>query len=109
MMHGYQLTFFTQQGRVHGMLSLAEWLLQQARAVGIKGATVAAAQGGYGRNGKYYSAHFFEMGEQPVEVTMAVNPAQAELLFAKIEEERLGIFYIKIPIEFGITGENRKD
>ena len=62
-MHGYQLTFFTQQGRVHGMVNLAEWLLQQAKAVGIKGATVATAQGGYGRNGKYYSVHFFEMGE----------------------------------------------
>ena len=74
------------------MLSLAEWLLQQARAVGIKGATVAVAQGGYGRNGKYYLAHFFEMGEQPVEVTMAVNPLQAELLFAKINAEQLGIF-----------------
>lgn len=36
-MHGYQLTFFTQQGRVHGMVNLAEWLLQQAKAVGIKG------------------------------------------------------------------------
>ena len=77
------------------MLSLAEWLLQQAKAVGIKGATVAVAQGGYGRNGKYYSAHFFEMGEQPVEVTMAVNPLQAELLFAKINAEQLGIFIYK--------------
>ncbi len=105
-MHGYQLTFFTQQGRVHGMHSLAQWLLQQAKAVGIKGATVAVAQGGYGRNGKYYSVHFFEMGEQPVEVTMAVTPSQAELLFAKINAEQLGIFYIKIPIEFGVTGES---
>lgn len=108
-MHGYQLTFFTQQGRVHGMVNLAEWLLQQAKAVGIKGATVATAQGGYGRNGKYYSVHFFEMGEQPVEVTMAVDAVQVDLLFAKINEEQLGIFYIKIPIEFGVTGEKRED
>lgn len=108
-MHGYQLTFFTQQGRVHGMVNLAEWLLQQAKAVGIKGATVATAQGGYGRNGKYYSVHFFEMGDQPVEVTMAVDAVQADLLFAKINEEQLGIFYIKIPIEFGVTGEKRED
>ncbi len=104
-MQGYQLTFFSQQGRTHHMLSITDWLLQEARAIGIKGATVAAAQGGYGRNGKYHSIHFFELGEQPVEVTMAVDSEQAERIFSRIEEEKLRIFYIKIPIEFGITGE----
>ena len=40
---------------------------------------------------------------------MAVDAVQADLLFAKINEEQLGIFYIKIPIEFGVTGEKRED
>ncbi len=103
-MQGWQLTFFSQQGRAHGVLSITEWLLQEAKAMGIKGATVTSAQGGYGRDGKYYSAHFFELGEQPVEVSMAVNSEQAQQLFARIDEEKLRIFYIKAPIEFGITG-----
>ncbi len=107
-MHGYQLTFFTQQGRTHGMLSIAEWLLREAREIGIKGATVAAAQGGYGRDGRYHSTRFFELGEQPVEVTMAVGPEQATQLFARIGEEDLRIFYMKIPVEFGITGEDQE-
>jgi PII-like signaling protein len=90
-------------------LSITEWLLKEARAIGINGATIAAAQGGYGRDGKYYSTHFFELGEQPVEVTMAVDSEQANLLFSRIREETLRIFYIKIPIEFGITGDDPDD
>lgn len=106
-MNGYRLTFYTQQGRSHGHMSIAEWLLKEAKTIGIEGATFAAAQGGYGRDGKYYSARFFEVGEQPVEVTMAVSPEHSEQLFAKIAEENLRIFYMKIPVEFGITGENQ--
>lgn len=104
-MHGFKVSFFTQQGRTHGILSITEWLLKEAKSIEIKGATIAVAQGGYGRDGKYYSAHFFELGEQPVEMTMAVNAEQAEQLFTRIKEENLRIFYIKIPIEFGVTGD----
>jgi uncharacterized protein len=105
-MNGYKLTFYTQQGRSHGPLSIAEWLLKEAKAIGIEGATFNAAQGGYGRDGKYHSTRFFDVGEQPVEVTMAVTPEHSEQLFEKIAQENLHLFYIKIPAEFGITGEN---
>ena len=104
-MHGYQLTFFTQQNRLHGALTIAEWLTAEARKLGISGVTVTAAQSGYGRDGKLHSAHFFELAAQPVEVTMAVAAEKSDLLFAKIAAERLKIFYVKTPIEFGVTGE----
>ena len=108
-MNGYKLTFYTQQGRSHGHMSIAEWLLKEAKALGVEGATFAAAQGGYGRDGKYHSARFFDVGEQPLEVTMAVSPEHSEQLFARIEQENLQIFYMKIPVEFGITcsGKNQ--
>ena len=35
---------------------------------------------------------------------MAVKVDECERLFSKIEEEKMQIFYMKIPIEFGITG-----
>ena len=93
-MNGYKLTFYTQQGRSHGHMSIAEWLLKEAKAIGVEGATFAAAQGGYGRDGKYHSARFFDVGEQPMEVTMAVSPEHSEQLFARIEQENLQIFYM---------------
>ena len=50
-MRGWQLTFYTQQGRSHGTRSIAEWLVAEAKALGISGATMSTAQGGYGRDG----------------------------------------------------------
>ncbi len=107
-MHGFQISFYTQQGRRHNHLSIAEWLVQEAKALGITGATVTAAQGGYGRDGLYCSSHFFELGDQPVEISLAVNAEQAEQLFAKVKEEDVRLFYIKTPIEFGTIGEDQE-
>jgi PII-like signaling protein len=103
-MRGYQLTFYTQKGRTHGLFSVAEWIMKTAKELGIKGGTLSNAATGFGRDGKYYSAHFFELTEQPVEVTMAVTSEQADALFSKIEEADLKVFFVKIPVEFGITG-----
>jgi len=103
-MRGYQLTFYTQRGRRHGLLNVTEWVMKTAKELGIKGGTLSNAETGFGRNGKYYSAHFFELAEQPVEITMAVTSDEADALFAKIEEAGLQIFFVKIPVEFGLTG-----
>lgn len=102
---GYQITFYTQMSRRHGSLSVAEWLLQLAKELGIRGATLLAAQAGFGRNGRIYSTGFIELAEQPQEVTMAVGEEDATRLFARISEEKLEIFYTKVPVEFGVTGD----
>ena len=104
-MHGYQLTFFTQQDRRHRGHSLAQWLLEEARSLGISGATLITASEGFGHDRKIRSAHFFELTDQPLEVTMAVSAADAERLLARLKEEAVNIFYVKAPIEFGMTGD----
>lgn len=55
-MQGYQLTFFTQQDRHHGGLPLGEWLLQEARRLGLSRATLITAAQGFGHDGKMHSA-----------------------------------------------------
>lgn len=104
-MQGYQLTFFTQQDRKHHTLPLAHWLLEEARTLGIKGATLITAAEGFGHDGKIRSVHFFDLADQPIEVTMAVSEADAVRLFARLKEEEINIFYVKAPIEFGSTGD----
>ncbi len=104
-MHGYQLTFFTQQDRKHHGLPLGQWLIEEARSMGIGGATLIPAAEGFGHDRKIRSAHFFELAGQPVEVTMAVSEADAERLFARLRDEAINIFFVKAPIEFGMTGE----
>lgn len=104
-MQGCQLTFFTRQDRMHGTLSLAQWLIAEAKKLGVRGATMDAAEAGYGRDGKIHAAHFFELAEQPVEVTFVVSVEAADQLFARIEAENLRVFYVKTAVEYGVTGE----
>lgn len=104
-MQGFQLTFFTQQDRRHGGKPLGEWLVEEARRQGIGGATLLTGAEGFGHGGKIHSAHFFELADQPVEVTMAVSESEAERFFARLGEEGVKVFYVKAPIEYGTTGE----
>ncbi len=105
-MLGWQITFYTRQDRKHGASSLAEWLMQTARNLDISGATLLAAGEGLGHDHKFHSARFFELGDQPVQVQMALSETEAQRLFSVIAAENLRIFYVKSPIEFGFTGED---
>jgi PII-like signaling protein len=104
-MLGFQLTFFTQQDRNHRGRTLAKWLMEEARNIGIGGATLIPAAEGFGHDRKLRSAHFFELTDQPLEVTMAVSETDADRLFARLKEEDINIFYVKAPIEYGMTGD----
>ncbi len=108
-MKGYQLTFFTQQDRQHNHAPLGEWLLQAAMKLGIGGATLIVATEGFGHDRRLHAAHFFELADQPIEVTMAVSEQQAERMFEYLEQESVKVFYVKTPIEFGVTGTSRCD
>ncbi len=106
-MQGFQLTFFTQHDRKHQHLSLAHWLIEEARAQGIRGATMISAAEGFGQSGVLRAANFFELVNQPIEVTMAVGESEAEQFFTRLREEKINIFYIKTPIEFGMSDDFR--
>ena len=104
-MHGYQVTFFTQQDHRHHGKSLAHWLVEEARAMGIGGATLVAASEGFGHHRRIHSVHFVELTDQPLEVIMAVTTEEADRFFAKLTAEKVKLFYTKTPVEFGTTGE----
>lgn len=105
-MHGYQLTFYTNQSRQHNGLPLGEWLLREARQLGISGATLITATEGFGHDGKLHSAHFFELSDQPIEVTMALSAADAERMFTRLREEGINVFFVKTAVEYGMSGES---
>jgi len=104
-LNGFQITFFTQQNRrVHGK-PLGEWLIGLTRELGLHGATLQTAAEGVGRSGKVHSAHFFELADQPIEVVTIVTSAEADRLLERVKAEKLNIFYVKVPVEFGVLGE----
>ena len=106
-MKGFQLTFFTQQGRRHQGKLVAEWLIETAKALGVRGATEFVGAEGFGHHHKIHSAHFFELADQPVEVTMAVSEEEADRLFARLSVEHVRLFYVKSPVEFGTIGSEK--
>ena len=104
-MNGYLLTFFTQKNRTHDEKTVAEWILTEAKRLGIRGATLLTASEGFGSDGQFHSSNFFDLEDQPIQVMMAVTDAELGRLFARIEAEDLRVFYTKAPIEFGVTGK----
>lgn len=108
-MHGYQITFFTQQNRRHEGRPLADWLVQAARDLGVHGATAVAGTEGFGQHRRIHSARFFELADQPVEVTMIATAEETERLFAHLRAHQVHVFYARTPVEFGTIGEEGAD
>jgi uncharacterized protein len=107
-MNGYQITFFTHQDKRHKGKPLGDWLVHLAQEMGLRGATLLAGGEGFGHHRRIHSAHFIELADQPVEVTMAVTVAESEQLFARLQAEGVHLFYVKTPVEFGMLGEPDK-
>ncbi|RWA53129.1 hypothetical protein AU476_14985 [Cupriavidus sp. UYMSc13B] len=105
MGRGYQVTFFTQHGRMHGDKHLAEWLLETLETMGIHGATMMVCQEGLGHDHQFHTYHFLSAQDQPIEVAMVVSEADCMRLFERLDnEEGLALFYAKTPVEFGTAG-----
>jgi uncharacterized protein len=102
-MNGTYLRFYMHEDRkVHGIL-LYEWLLEQAKKIGIHGGTAFHAIAGFGQHGILHHQRFFELaGELTVEVEFIVTEEEAAKLLALAGEAKVHLFYAKVPAEFGV-------
>ena len=107
-MKGYQLTFFTEQNRMHGHTPLAEWLLKFANDNGAAGGTVVSGAEGIDHAGHFHSAHFFELADQPIAITVSVDDAACQRLMQALEQEEIDLSYVKVPVEYGRLGKAQK-
>jgi PII-like signaling protein len=103
-MQGYQLSFITELSRRIEGKGATDWLLHQAKELGISGVTTFSGTEGFGHDGRRHSVRFFELADQPIEIMMAATAAQASKLFANIGASETRLFYIKTPIEYGELG-----
>ena len=102
-MKGIHLRFYTYENRKHGNMLMYEWLLERAKAMGIHGGSAFRAIAGFGRHGVLHEEHFFELaGNLPIEIDFAVTDDDANRLLDFLRVERISIFYVRIPIEFGV-------
>ena len=78
-----------------------------AQRLGLHGGSAFRAIAGYGRHGRLHEEHFFELaGDLSVEVGFALTEQEAQRLLDHLAGEKLRLFYIKLPLEMGMVGDD---
>lgn len=103
-MKGVLVVFFTQQNRRYQGKMLGDWVVDLAKDLGLRGATLSTGIEGFGHTGELHSAHFFEMADEPMQIQLAVTEEECGRLFERLDAEDICLFYIKTPIEAGTVG-----
>ena len=104
-MQGVYLKFYVPENRRHHGILAYEWLLEEAKKLGLHGGSAFRAIAGFGRHGRLHEEHFFELaGDVSVEVGFALTEAEAQSFLAQLASEKLRLFYIKLPLEMGVIG-----
>jgi PII-like signaling protein len=107
-MRGTYLKFYMHENRRHAHVLLYEWLLERAKTLGIHGGSAFRAIAGFGRHGILHEEHFFELaGDLTVEVVFAVADEEADRLLDLIRRENIPLFYIRMPVEYGMVQDSR--
>ncbi len=104
-MEGYLVTFFTQHNREHGGMPVATWIIEEAKKLGVRGATLFSGKEGFGHDGRFHSDNYFDLEDPPVQVAMALTFEECDRLLARFAESGLRVFYTRSRIEFGFTSE----
>lgn len=109
-MKGVFLRFYIQENRRHRHILLYEWLLREAKKLGIHGGTVFRAIAGFGHHGTLHFQHFFELaGELPMQLDFVVSEQEAASLLEVVRREKIRVFYLKVPAEFGVLNPDSTD
>jgi len=101
-MKGTVLRFYMHENRKHHRIVLFEWLLEQAKKMGVHGGSAFRAIAGFGRHGILHEEHFFELAADfTVVVEFVVSDDEAQKLLDLLQRERVSILYARLSAEFG--------
>ncbi len=104
---GERLEFFVHESARHAGRLLYEWLLEEARRIGLPGGSAFRAVAGFGRHGLLHEQHFFELaGTLTVKVEFLLGTAEAERLLTLVREAGAAVVYARHPVEFGLLGRD---
>jgi uncharacterized protein len=96
------LSFYISEKQHHAGMPLYEWLLEEAKSLGVHGGSAFRAIAGFGRHGHMHEETFFELaGELAVKVEFIIDDALAERLLERIRSQSMKIFYVKQPVQAG--------
>jgi PII-like signaling protein len=102
-MQGTYLKFYVHENRNHHHTLVYEWLLDQAKELGIHGGSAFKAIAGFGRHGVLHEDHFFELaGTLPVVVEFIISDEEAGRFLEMVKSSGLTMFYIRMQAEYGV-------
>lgn len=96
------LSFYASEKQHHEGMPLHEWLLEQAKSLGIPGGSAFRAIAGFGRHGRMHEETFFELaGELAVKVEFILDDQLAEQLLDRLRAQKLNVFYVRFSAQTG--------
>jgi uncharacterized protein len=96
------LSFYVSEKQHHAGMPLYEWLLEEAKSLGVHGGSAFRAIAGFGRHGKMREETFFELaGELAVKVEFIIDDALAKKLLEKVHSQNMKLFYVKQLVQAG--------
>jgi PII-like signaling protein len=102
-MQGTYLRFYVHENRRYKGVLLYEWLLEEAKRLGLRGGSAFRAVAGFGRHGVIHEQHFFELaGDLTVKVEFVVTREEAERMLEDLRQAKIRLVYAVLPAEFGV-------
>lgn len=102
-MQGTYLRFYVHENRRHKGVLLYEWLLGEAKRLGLRGGSAFRAIAGFGRHGVIHEQHFFELaGDLTVKVEFVVTREEADRMLEDLRQAGIRLVYAVLPAEFGV-------
>lgn len=99
-----KLTFYVEEKQHHAAGGLFyEWLLSEARELGVHGGSVFRAIAGFGRHGRLNEDTFFELaGELAVKVEFILDDTLTDQLLQRVKLQNKQVFYTRYAVDAGI-------
>lgn len=103
-MQNVYLKFYVSEKQRHQGELLHEWLLHEAKKLGVPGGSAFRAIAGFGRHGHLHEETFFELaGELPVQVEFVLDASHADKLLEALRPHKLDLRYVRYAVEAGTT------
>jgi uncharacterized protein len=100
----YLLSFYVSEKQHHADMPLYEWLLEEAKSLGVSGGSAFRSIAGFGRHGHMHEETFFELaGELAVKVEFIIDDAHVEQLLKIIRGKNMKLFFVKQAVEAGVV------
>ena len=94
------LAIYVTEKQHHGGMPVYEWLLKEARGMGVHGGSAFRSIASFGRHGHMHEQTFFELaGELAVKVEFVIDDALVDKLLDVVKKNNLNLFYTRQPVQ----------